>query len=85
MDKRDELKEKLRVKIKNQKNQRSSKDVKETVVDDNLKKLGINSSEELKKYLDSIKDLDKGELAKSLEQYGISREQLNNFYKQFNL
>ena len=41
MDKRDELKEKLRVKIKNQKNQRSSKDVKETVVDDNLKKLGI--------------------------------------------
>ena len=85
MDKRDELKEKLRVNIKNQKNQRSSKDVKETVVDDNLKKLGINSSEELKKYLDSIKDLDKGELAKSLEQYGISREQLNNFYKQFNL
>ena len=85
MDKRDELKEKLRAKIKNQQNQRSSKDVKETVVDDNLKKLGINSTDELKTYLNSIKDIDKNELSKSLEKYGISREQLNNFYKQFNL
>lgn len=79
------LREKLQSKIKEKSNQRSSKEVKGNVVDDNLKNLGINNSEELKTYLQSIKDLDKGELSKSLEQFGISRDQLNQFYKQFNI
>ena len=79
------LREKLQSKIREKSIQRSSNEVKENVVDNNLKNLGINNSEELKTYLQSIKDLDKGELSKSLEQFGISRDQLNQFYKQFNI
>jgi hypothetical protein len=83
MKKKDELKRKLRSKIQNQQNQRNPKIVKDLVVDDNLKKLGINSKDELKKYLDNINDIDKNKLATELEKYGISREQLTQFYEKF--
>jgi hypothetical protein len=79
--KREELKKKLKNKIKEQETLRSNKVVKEEIVDNNLKNLGINSMDELKTYMDSIKDIDKGVLMEQLTKMGITKEQLEQFYK----
>jgi hypothetical protein len=79
--KREELKKKLKNKIKEQETLRSNKVVKEEIVDNNLKNLGINSMDELKTYMDSIKDIDKGVLMEQLSKMGITKEQLEQFYK----
>jgi hypothetical protein len=79
--KREELKKKLKNKIKEQETLRSNKVVKEEIVDNNLKNLGINSMDELKTYMDSIKDIDKAVLMEQLTKMGITKEQLEQFYK----
>lgn len=82
---RELLRKKLREKINNKRNIRNPQNVKQDVVDENLKNLGINNINELKNYLQSIKDLDKNEISKAMSQFGISQDQLNEFYKKFNL
>ena len=84
-NRRELLKKKLRDKINNKKNLRNSQSAKQDIVDENLKNLGINNTTELKNYLKSIKDLDKNEISKAISQFGISKEQLNEFYKKFNI
>ena len=79
--KREELKKKLKNKIKGQETLRSNKVIKEEVVNNNLKNLGINNMDELKTYMDSIKDIDKGVLMEQLNKMGITKEQLEQFYK----
>ena len=83
--KRELLRKKLREKINNKKSIRNPQNVKQDVVDDNLKNLGINNVNELKNYLQSIKDLDKNEIENSMKQFGITKDQLNQFYKKFNI
>lgn len=83
--KRELLRKKLREKINNKKSIRNPQNVKQDVVDDNLKNLGINNINELKNYLQSIKDLDKNEIENSMKQFGITKDQLNQFYKKFNI
>jgi len=78
---REELKKKLKNKIKEKETLRSNKVIKEEVVDNNLKNLGINNIDELKKYMDSIKDIDKGFLMDELTKMGVTKEQLDQFYK----
>ena len=83
--KRELLRKKLREKINNKKSIRNPQNVKQDVVDDDLKNLGINNINELKNYLQSIKDLDKNEIENSMKQFGITKDQLNKFYKKFNI
>lgn len=63
---RNELKKKLKEKIKNQKIMRATKDQKQTFVDENLKKLGI-SEEDLVEFKKNMEKLNLGELNKQLK------------------
>ena len=83
-DKREELRKKLKDNIKNKEILRSNKDVKakvtdNTIIDDNLKNLGISDMNELKNYMESIKDINPDLLLKQLQSLGITQEQMVNF------
>ena len=71
MDKKDELRNRLRNKLKQ----------KDEIIDDNLKNLGINSIDQLKEYMKAIKDLDKDYLKSELIKKGLRSEQIDNFFK----
>lgn len=67
-EKRDELRKKLRASINEQKLLRSSKQVKDKVIDDNLKKNGISDLEKFKK---DIKKMDLEKMLEKLKTNGI--------------
>ena len=85
MDKKQELRKKLNEKIKQKELKRSAKEVKEHELqkDESLNKLGINNKDDLLKFMDSIKDIDKGDIIEKLMSMGIQREQIEQFFKMF--
>jgi hypothetical protein len=84
-NKREELKQRLRNKLQQKKIMRSGKEVKEQEIEKNeeLSKLGIKSKEDLERFMESIKDIDKGELMEQLTSMGLQREQIEQFFKMF--
>lgn len=84
-DKREELKQRLRNKLKQKKIMRSGKEVKEQEIEKNeeLSKLGIKSKEDLERFMESIKDIDKGEIMEQLTSMGLQRDQIEQFFKMF--
>ena len=85
MDKKQALRKKLNDKIKQKELVRSTKEVKEHELqkDESLNKLGINNKDDLLKFMDSIKDIDKGDIIEKLMSMGIQREQIEQFFKMF--
>ena len=76
-DKRDELKNRLRNRLK-------LRNTKEK--DENLSKLGINNTEDLMRLMDNIKDIDKEKVYEQLISMGLQREQreqIEHFFKMF--
>lgn len=55
----------------------------DSIVDDNLKNLGIPNMDALKAYIEAIKDLDQELVKQELIKLGITDEQLEQFYKLF--
>ena len=84
-DKRDELRKKLNNKIKQKQMLRNTKEVKEQEIhkDEKLRKLGINSKEDLTKFMDNIKDIDKGQIIDQLVSMGLHRDQIDQFFKMY--
>lgn len=83
MDNKDELKRKLREKIKNKQMVRTAPEAR-NIYDENLKNLGIKNDNDMKKYLDELKSLDQNQLKDTLSRIGINEKQLNNFYSLIN-
>jgi hypothetical protein len=83
--KREELKKRLRNKLKQKEVMRSNKEVKEKEIEKNeeLSKLGIKSKEDLERFMESIKDIDKGEIIEQLISMGLQRAQIDQFFKMF--
>ena len=73
---KNELRNRLRDKIKTRQEMR-----KNTVIDENLQNMGIKSTDDLKKFIESIKHIDKRKIEEELINGGISKEDINNFYK----
>ena len=84
-NKREEIKQRLRNKLQQKKIMRSGKEVKEQEIEKNeeLSKLGIKSKEDLERFMESIKDIDKGEIMEQLTSMGLQREQIEQFFKMF--
>ena len=84
-DKREDLKQRLRNKLQQKKIMRSGKEIKEQEIEKNeeLSKLGIKSKEDLERFMESIKDIDKGEIMEQLTSMGLQREQIEQFFKMF--
>ena len=80
-DRREELRKKLSNKIKQKQMIRNTKEEKEIQKDDNLSKLGINSKEDLSRFMDNIKDIDKGQIIEQLVSMGLHRENIDQFFK----
>lgn len=53
------------------------------IIDDNLKKLGINNMDQLKAFMESIKDVDQELIISQLEKMGFLREHIEPFLKIF--
>jgi hypothetical protein len=70
---KDELRKKLREKLQNKKILRSNKDQKETFVNDNLKKMGIQNPDKFKEDL------------KKLNPDKLNPDKLKNELKKFNI
>ena len=85
MDKKQALRQKLKDKIKQKQLVRSAKEIKEHELqrDESLNKLGINNKDDLLKFMESIKDIDKGDIIEKLMSMGIQREQIEQFFKMF--
>ena len=83
MDNKEELKKKLREKIKQKQMVRASPETRD-IYDNNLKNLGIKNDYDMKKFLDEIKHLDQDKLKDTLSKIGINEKQLNNFYSLIN-
>lgn len=66
---KDELRKKLREKLQNKKILRSNKDQKETFVNDNLKKMGIQDPD---KFKDDLKKLNPDKLKSELKKFNIN-------------
>jgi phenylacetate-coenzyme A ligase PaaK-like adenylate-forming protein len=83
--KREELKKRLRNKLKQKEVMRCNKEVKEKEIEKNeeLSKLGIKSKEDLERFMESIKDIDKGEIIEQLISMGLQRAQIDQFFKMF--
>ena len=83
--KREELKQRLRNKLKQKKVMRCNKEVKEKEIEKNeeLSKLGIKSKEDLERFMKSIKDIDKTEIMEQLISMGLQRDQIDQFFKMF--
>jgi len=81
--KREELKQRLRNKLKQKEVMRCNKEVKEKEIEKNeeLNKLGIKSKEDLDRFMDTIKDIDKGEIMEQLISMGLQRAQIDQFFK----
>ena len=84
-NKREEIKQRLRNKLQQKKIMRSGKEIKEQEIEKNeeLSKLGIKSKEDLERFMESIKDIDKGEIMEQLTSMGLQREQIEQFFKMF--
>ena len=80
---KEELRKKLREKIKNKENFRTTKENRE-IIDDNLKNLGVNNMDALKNIVNQTKNMDPTQIKKSLASFGITEKQLNEFYKIIN-
>jgi hypothetical protein len=87
--KREELKQRLRNKLKQKEVMRCNKEVKEKEIEkeieknEELSKLGIKSKEDLERFMESIKDIDKGEIIEQLISMGLQRAQIDQFFKMF--
>jgi phenylacetate-coenzyme A ligase PaaK-like adenylate-forming protein len=83
--KREELKKRLRNKLKQKEVMRSNKEVKEKEIEKNeeLSKLGIKSKEDLERFMENIKDIDKTEIMEQLISMGLQRDQIDQFFKMF--
>lgn len=81
MDRKEELKNRLRNKIKEKQSVRGNKQQKNDIIDDNLKNLGIHNMDQLKEYMKAIKDIDKDYLKSELIKMGLQSEQIDNFFK----
>ena len=64
---------------------RSGKEVKEQEIEKNeeLSKLGIKNKEDLERFMENIKDIDKGEIMEQLTSMGLQRDQIEQFFKMF--
>jgi hypothetical protein len=84
-NKKEELKQRLRNKIKQKKIMRSGTEIKEQEIEKNeeLSKLGIKSKEDLERFMESIKHIDKGEIIDQLISMGLQRDQIEQFFKIF--
>ena len=76
----DNIREQLRKKLE-KKNESRNISVKKNVVDENLQKLGISDMDDLKKYMEIIRDIDKDSIYSELNILGITKEQFEQFYK----
>jgi len=81
MDRKEELRNRLRNKIKQKQSIRCNKEQKNDIIDDNLKNLGINNMEQLKEYMKAIKDIDKDYLKSELIKMGLHSQQIEQFFK----
>lgn len=75
-DKREELRNRLRNKLK-------VRNTKEIQKDENLRKLGVNNTEDIMRLMDNIKDIDKEKVYEQLISMGLQREQIEHFFKTF--
>jgi len=80
MSEKEDLRKRLRDKIKKKENNRCSKENKK-IIDDNLKSLGVNNIDSLKNIVNQTKNMDSTQLKKALASLGITQKQLNDFYK----
>ena len=78
---KEELRDRLRKKLNEKRQIRVNHQKKEEIIDENLKKLGINSTDQLKEYMKAIKDLDKNYLKSELIKMGLNSDQIDNFFK----
>jgi len=81
MDRKEALKNRLRNKIKEKQALRGNTQQKDNIIDDNLKNLGINNMDQLKEYMNAIKDMDKDYLKSELIKMGLHSEQIEQFFK----
>ena len=73
MSDKEELRKRLRNKIKTKENKE--------IIDDNLKSLGVNNIDSLKNIVNQTKNMNSTQIKKALAPLGITQKQLNDFYK----
>jgi hypothetical protein len=86
-EKREILKKRLSDKVKNKEISRFSNEKKEGMIkiDSNLEKLGINSMDDMKNFMESIKDIDRGQLISQLSTMGVDKKQVDDLFEMFKL